>query len=666
MKKVNLNSIRSKIVLFVSILLAVCMGLLGVISICLNMDTTKKVLLQAMQESASLAGDRIGEELHGYVNITDSMGAMPEFSSEDVPVSEKKKILDMWIQKYSLSRGNILTAEGESIFNGKNFADREYFQEAITGKSYVSTPVVSKETGNLTILVASPIWENGVVGSKVVGVVYIAPKEEFLTNIIASIQVSKNGASYVIDKNGTTIADKNLSVIGEENIESMAQSNSKLEKLAAIHGKMRAGENGSGTYKMNHEQKFIAYAPVSYTDGWSVAINAPTKDFMGATYVAISMTILAIIIGLAVAIMIAGRLARNITRPIHLCTERIKILATGDVTSPVPDIQTKDETKVLADATVVIVNGLHTLLGDMKNLLHEMANKNFDIRSESPDVYIGDFEPLLLSIREINHRLSSTMAQINQSSDQVSAGANQVSDGAQALAQGATEQASTIEELSASLSDIAQSSKRTAEMASDAKNSANNAGSRLESNHRYLADLSDSMDKIHTSSEEIRKIIATIENIAFQTNILALNAAVEAARAGNSGKGFAVVADEVRMLANKSDEAAKATKALIEKSIAAVQEGVDISSNVTTSMGEVMELAKAAVKDMEDVADAVAQQNDAISQITTGVDQISSVVQTNSATAEESAAASEELSGQAAILKELVSEFVLRTDSNTH
>ena len=170
------------------------------------------------------------------------------------------------------------------------------------------------------------------------------------------------------------------------------------------------------------------------------------------------------------------------------------------------------------------------------------------------------------------------------------------------------------------------------------------------------------MERISESSAEIGKIIDTIENIAFQTNILALNAAVEAARAGSAGKGFAVVADEVRNLSAKSDEAAKATKDLIDRSLVAVQQGADAVSKVTDSLARTNELTSGVVGMMESVVDAVESQTQAIMQVTEGIDQISAVVQTNSATSEESAAASEELSSQASLMKELLSRFKLRQD----
>lgn len=657
-----MKSVKGKILLGMVATIVIGMVVIGVVSIAMSLRSSNSLLQTAMQGTAEITASRVEYELRSYIEIASTAGQSDVLSNPDVALTEKEAYINQMAQNYNMTRGNLLDLQGNSYFDGNNYSDREYFQRAKEGESFVSTPTLSKVTGELSILVAAPVYQDGDTSKPIIGVVYFVPQETFLNDIMSSIHVSENSEAFMLDKDGVTIADITMDTIGVQNIEELAKTDSTWSELAVYAADMRAGNSGVGQYKATGAKKLIAYAPVNNTDGWSLAVAAPVSDFMGTVYVSAIIIGILIVIILLIGVVIAIRLATSIGRPIQLCAERIHKLSEGDLSSPVPQINSQDETGRLAEQTGRIVENLQNLIGDIGYLLGEMARGNFNVRSRDYNYYIGDYEQLLRHVRGINKQLSDTMAQINTASVQVSAGAEQVSSGAQSLAQGATEQASAVQELSATINDISTDSQRTAELAMQAKNAADNAGAELQASSEYIATLGNAMSNISESSQEISKIISTIENIAFQTNILALNAAVEAARAGAAGKGFAVVADEVRNLAHKSDQAAKATKDLIEKSIDAVNEGVNMMQKVNDAVGSVMESAGVAVSGMDEVADAVQRETDSIVQITQGIDQISSVVQTNSATAEESAAASEELSGQSEMLKSLISSFQLRQD----
>ena len=325
-------------------------------------------------------------------------------------------------------------------------------------------------------------------------------------------------------------------------------------------------------------------------------------------------------------------------------------------------VRSNDEIGELGRIFEETILRLRSYIGEIAGVLDSIAGG--DLTNSAQQDYVGDFMSIKESLDSIVARLNDTMYQIRNSAEQVASGSDQVSTSAQALAQGATEQASSVEELSATISDISENAQRTAQATREAGQFVEQAGAQLGISVEYVKNLNLAMERISSSSQEISKIIATIENIAFQTNILALNAAVEAARAGSAGKGFAVVADEVRNLANKSDEAAKATKDLIESSIAAVSEGSDVVSKVTEALERTSESAGGVTAKMSIVVEEVESQTVSISQITEGIDQISGVVQNNSATSEQSAAASEELSSQASLLKGLVASFRLKQGAN--
>ena len=390
-----------------------------------------------------------------------------------------------------------------------------------------------------------------------------------------------------------------------------------------------------------------------------ISMDAANKETFSVVVWATGLSLIAIVI---CAVFLVGYLKKRVSDPMAEITEVAKRLERGDLglTSGKEiqvSVHSDDEIGVLGEIFEGTTQRLRAYIGEITEVLDSIAKGNLtgSVRQE----YMGDFKSIRTSLDRIQAGLNSTMGQIAASAGQVSAGSDNVSSSAQSMAQGATEQASSIQQISATIADISESAQRTSVAAAEAGDFVNRAGAQLGISIDYVKELNEAMDRISGSSQKIGTIIATIENIAFQINVLALNAAVEAARAGSAGKGFAVVADEVSNLASKSEEATKATKELIESSIATVAEGGDAVNRVTESLEKTNQLAGNVTTKMALVVEAVEKQTRAIEQVTDGIGQISSVVQTNSATSEECAAASEQLSSQAGLLKNLMSSFEL-------
>jgi methyl-accepting chemotaxis protein len=276
---------------------------------------------------------------------------------------------------------------------------------------------------------------------------------------------------------------------------------------------------------------------------------------------------------------------------------------------------------------------------------------------------VGEFAIIKDSINRISQMLNGTVQEIMSTSNQVSQGAKQVADGAQSLAQGSAQQAATVQALSDFVKEIAENTKINADTAGKTAQLADSIRSSAEDGNRHMGDMIIAVNEINDASESISRIIKTIDDIAFQTNILALNAAVEAARAGQHGKGFAVVAEEVRNLAAKSAEAAKDTGAMIQNSIEKAKLGSRIADETASSLSEIVTGISESTQYITEIAKSSEKQSLDITQINTGINQVAQVVQNNSATAEESAAASEEMSSQAVFLQGLVSHFTLKNDN---
>jgi methyl-accepting chemotaxis protein len=252
-----------------------------------------------------------------------------------------------------------------------------------------------------------------------------------------------------------------------------------------------------------------------------------------------------------------------------------------------------------------------------------------------------------LIIRAVNRALRAVVRELSEGAEEVTAAASQVATSSQSLSHGATEQAASLEETSASMTEMASMTRQNAEHSHSAATLMNEVDARVQGSNQALGDMVASMASIRESSQQVAKIIKTIDEIAFQTNILALNAAVEAARAGAAGMGFAVVADEVRNLAQRCAQAARDTTGLIEQSIAKAERGNAKVQQVATAISGITDSVTKVKGLVEEVSVASRHQAQGIDQVSQAIAQMERVTQNTAATAEESAAASEELTAQA-------------------
>lgn len=436
-----------------------------------------------------------------------------------------------------------------------------------------------------------------------------------------------------------------------------SQSNNYIEQIYSL-----LREN-----KMDEANKLVneSYMPVLdsvrgvLSDIGYVAEDGALAHFQEGNDIKAYSTLLLIILAvicIVLTLVICIYSTRTITRPILELEGAANQLASGNLKAEIL-YESKDELGDLANSMRQTTKTLDWYISDIAHVMSEIEKGNMLVTPQAS--FEGDFVRLKSSITNVIDTFRGTLSQIDQASAQVTSGSEQVSSGAQALSQGATEQASAVEELAATFNEISAQVKDTAGNAQQASTKVNAVGEEAMESNRRMQDMLSAMTDISHSSGEIGKIMKTIEDIAFQTNILALNAAVEAARAGTAGKGFAVVADEVRNLANKSSEASKNTASLIENSLTSVSSGKKIADETAQSLKTVVDGVREVSETIDKISFASNEQAGSITQVTLGIDQISSVVQTNSATSQESAAASETLFSQALILKSLISKFQL-------
>ena len=530
-----------------------------------------------------------------------------------------------------------------------NGAEEYYTRVSKEKKNHVVDPFVSSITGETIFVLVVPIlyqdeFKGAIVVDLNITMFNTLGKDEAGEDAKTFFDVINYDGKFVYSSNPEAVGKNIAEYVGDNVFKNTIQSEFNKKELFHVKDK----------YRVRY------FSPLSIGGTyWYVQSAMQLKTYnAGKTQLLYTLIAAELVIYIIIQVIIFITIRRALNPLGKLATESDKI-ADGDFNIDI-SYPYQDEIGRLIQSFRHIIERLTYVVSDLKGKLGAFSLGDFAAEINEDENYKGDFHPILLSLQEISRGLNSALKDVQNSSSEVSNSAGQVSSMAQRISAGTAKQASSISDLSETMHGITEQIHHTTKQAEKAQELGGLSGTHVGTSNQKMMDMQGAMQEITEKSKEISKIIKTIDDIAFQTNILSLNAAIEAARAGEAGKGFAVVADEVGNLAKKSQEAAQNTSVLIEETIEAVQKGARFTEETATALHSVSKSTEQVNNLILEISKASEEESEGINKISKVVQEISAVVQENSATAEESAATSEELSAQAKMMTDLVDSFKLR------
>jgi len=529
--------------------------------------------------------------------------------------------------------GKIFAASQEEYL-GVSIADRQYFKDAISGRTNIGQANLNKVTGEPFVPIAVPIYSSG--GSPV-GMMANILSIGFLNDLIANTRAGETGYAFMIDKTGLIIAHP-----VEKHRFSLNISN--LQGMEIISHKMTSGKSGVDGYVFEGISKTSGYAPVKLT-GWSIGLTLPDEEFLAPAHAVRNIIFIVGILFLFAAFAIYYAFARTITKPLQQCADLAQDVADGNFDARIDIDHRKDEIGQLIDSMKKMVNSMKKGVDLALNVSSGDLSSNIKVDRKDED------NPFINSMVNMVTKLRTIVAAVHSAADNVAAGSEEMSSTARQMSQGASEQASAAEQASSSMEQMAANIRQNADNAQQTDKIATKSAKDAKEGGKAV-------EETVLAMKTIAEKIDIIEEIARQTDLLALNAAIEAARAGEHGKGFAVVADAVRKLAERSAEAAGEISKLSVNSVEVAEKAGYLLTRIVPDIGKTAQL-------VQEITAASNEQNVGADQINTAIQQLNQVVQHNASASEEMSSTSEELSSQAIQLQETITFFNLNGKDTT-
>ncbi len=646
------KSINKKIVANTTAIVVVLAVILMIVMALSMKVLTREIMADVLPSTTKMASQSIESNMHMMADRIFMISDRVAIRNPDSTKEEKEEALNeaqsgiefVWLGLYKAD-GSLYLGDGACP---ASIGDKELFS-LLQETQNLAVDDVDSAGGKLELAIGIPVTSGEELLYYLVG----SYKYDVLNDVLSNINLSANGEAYIVNSEGSVMGCQDTELVKNQ------KGLEEVTKFKGIKDLVTTKETGVVSMGKSLDAAFVSHAPINGTR-WYLALIVPQRDFMGPANTGILLSLGITFVLLVLAGIYTMRFSSKIQRSLRGVTDRIGLLAQGDLTTPTEVIKTNDETEVLSYALSNTVDSINGYISELSHILENMSGGNFqvDVRGE----FEGDFIVMKESLNKIISALNQILKSIKNSSDEVLETAGVVSESAQQVHNGSRSQSDSLNVLSQETTAIEQNILQVDENTKTVGGLMETAHQHMETGDDNMRNLLQAMEDINRNSVEITKINKFLEDISFQTNILALNASIEAARAGAAGSGFAIVAEEVGNLASQSAESSKRTTSMIDSSLKAVERGTEYARKVAESFQDIGEISDQISKITELLAENVAVQKHSLGNMTGQISQIRDVAQQNLNASYESTTASQKLNEQAQSLQKISGSFRLREE----